>query len=489
MAFLPLKFSKSWKNSEDFPTYEPDEEQVRADMQLLHDETRDCLNGLVEALNDPSAAEQLPFRPGRELKAVTVQAAVEEVCEKTKQAAAGTIVDHAIGKEKLTRELLLRTYGGRLWVSMEEPTEAHNPETDFPVGQLWMQPSVTMTNLAEDHWTVTGGRKEAVSGGWRLVTDGTTAQVYAEQELGRLGSPGDRMVVCIRVKQRSSRPVMLQMRINEQSWDLLEEGAACSAVLDGSGGLDLGIIGVWPAAAAGETVELADFTVVNVSRLEQSVPDCRFPADWTEFVWNAVPFTTHTSPMTLFVQSQAGCWETAVCRTLPPERGGTGLSAYKPGQMLCADRSGRLKPLEPPAGESFLVYDGGSPVWSGPERSMQMLGGLRMAGGTYEGDGRNGRTVVLPVTPKLLYLQPQSGPFLVDDTRVVDNPTVLADGGRAMAYSLAPCTDGGYVGFTATAELHGNTLRFQWTGTAHPADRTTQLGNRRGVVYNWLAIY
>ena len=48
MAFEPLEFTKSWENSDDFPTYEPDERQVRADLQQLHDETRDGLNRLID---------------------------------------------------------------------------------------------------------------------------------------------------------------------------------------------------------------------------------------------------------------------------------------------------------------------------------------------------------------------------------------------------------------------------------------------------------
>ena len=51
MAFTPLTFTKSWENAEDFPTYEPDETQVRADLQYLYDEIRDAFNGLVAALN------------------------------------------------------------------------------------------------------------------------------------------------------------------------------------------------------------------------------------------------------------------------------------------------------------------------------------------------------------------------------------------------------------------------------------------------------
>ena len=44
MEINRLQYTKDWKNVEDFPTYEPNEEQVREDQQLLFDEVRDYLN-------------------------------------------------------------------------------------------------------------------------------------------------------------------------------------------------------------------------------------------------------------------------------------------------------------------------------------------------------------------------------------------------------------------------------------------------------------
>ena len=50
MGFDRLKFSKDWNSTTDFPTVETSETQVRADMQLLHDESKSALNALMEAL-------------------------------------------------------------------------------------------------------------------------------------------------------------------------------------------------------------------------------------------------------------------------------------------------------------------------------------------------------------------------------------------------------------------------------------------------------
>ena len=73
MAFSTLTFTKSWENAADFPTYEENEQQVRADLQYLHDEMRDAFNALVTHLNDAAVAGDLPIAPVEGLSAATVQ--------------------------------------------------------------------------------------------------------------------------------------------------------------------------------------------------------------------------------------------------------------------------------------------------------------------------------------------------------------------------------------------------------------------------------
>ena len=72
MAFSTLTFTKSWENAADFPTYEVNEQQVRADLQYLHDEMRDAFNALVARLNDAAVAGELPIAPVEGLSAATV---------------------------------------------------------------------------------------------------------------------------------------------------------------------------------------------------------------------------------------------------------------------------------------------------------------------------------------------------------------------------------------------------------------------------------
>lgn len=51
MAIEPFEFSKNWEDKTDFPTVEPREINVRADIQLLYDELAAKLNEVIEALN------------------------------------------------------------------------------------------------------------------------------------------------------------------------------------------------------------------------------------------------------------------------------------------------------------------------------------------------------------------------------------------------------------------------------------------------------
>ena len=59
MAFKRLNFTKTWLSPVDFPTEEDSEAQVRADLQLLHEEARQGLNGLAGELESAAAAESL----------------------------------------------------------------------------------------------------------------------------------------------------------------------------------------------------------------------------------------------------------------------------------------------------------------------------------------------------------------------------------------------------------------------------------------------
>ena len=74
-----LVFSKSWTRKSDFPTYEDSEEQVRQDMQLLHDEARDALNAALDRLESSAGAEEIGARSPGGMQGENVQALINEL--------------------------------------------------------------------------------------------------------------------------------------------------------------------------------------------------------------------------------------------------------------------------------------------------------------------------------------------------------------------------------------------------------------------------
>lgn len=60
MALTKLNYGKVWTSAEDFPTYQPDETQVRADLQYHPDAVRGYINDtLLPALEAKGAAAEL----------------------------------------------------------------------------------------------------------------------------------------------------------------------------------------------------------------------------------------------------------------------------------------------------------------------------------------------------------------------------------------------------------------------------------------------
>lgn len=92
ISIQKFEFTKNWNNPTDFLTYQPDEAQVRADQQELHDQTRDFINDVLL---------------GAVMKVITEN---QEYVERTvADAIMGVVPDKSIGIEKLacaTLELL-----------------------------------------------------------------------------------------------------------------------------------------------------------------------------------------------------------------------------------------------------------------------------------------------------------------------------------------------------------------------------------------------
>lgn len=74
MAFEQLEFTKNWERPEDFPTFEENEVQVRADMQCLYDEIKDFINSkLIDPLNSKSGADSILTSSGKSIEVVLAE--------------------------------------------------------------------------------------------------------------------------------------------------------------------------------------------------------------------------------------------------------------------------------------------------------------------------------------------------------------------------------------------------------------------------------
>lgn len=62
MAIQPFAFDPptGWNDPAVFPTYEASEAKVRSDMQKLHDQTRDYINDMVDAMSDSLLTIEIP---------------------------------------------------------------------------------------------------------------------------------------------------------------------------------------------------------------------------------------------------------------------------------------------------------------------------------------------------------------------------------------------------------------------------------------------
>ena len=183
MGYLEkLEFSKDWTDAEDFPTYEPDESQVRADLQLLHNEAKAAINALVDKLESAEFASHLAVST-EGMTATNLAAALAEILATAKAAQAGTIVDGTVTEAKLAKALAEKINSIDVTYSMNVPTANETPETGYQLGKLWLKPEFSIANLASDYalasgadWTGENVTKEA-SGG-KLVCSGTGDSQY-----------------------------------------------------------------------------------------------------------------------------------------------------------------------------------------------------------------------------------------------------------------------------------------------------------------------
>lgn len=417
-------------------------------------------NKLIDAIQ----ASEIPFSPTEAVNADTVQSAVEAVQLQIKEAATGAIIDGSITKEKLSEELLDRTYGGLTWISIETPGSGENPDTDFPQGQQWLRPGYTLTNLL-NQWTCDGCTMEQTDTGWAMTSTGVKSQITASQSLSAVGQAGQKVLVYLKVAEGDSRMLSLELYLNDQTYEMSTgSGGLIETTLDQTGSLTIQLAGLLPFAFSGASVKLTHTAAVNVQALEAELPGVSMPEDWEQFLTGQMPFTTRVLEQTLYQQTSPGVWSVVDQPVLPVSRGGTGVKALEAGAFLKGEEDGSL---------GFISQ----------EALFALFPSLEITTGTYTGTGA-ARTVTLPVIPKLLLVYPQSGPtWKYNNTDYVaeDNPAILADG--CSRVEVWRNTAGAK--YSVQVSLSGESLTMaKLAGTVGGAD----LCNRSGVAYSWIAI-
>lgn len=110
MSFTPAELTKNWENPDDFPTYEESEDQVRADMQILFTELKNCINRLIvelEAANTQGAGSGASSIGIDQVVGLenydNVQDALAGLMQAINDVSVGVLADHSVSSAKLSR--------------------------------------------------------------------------------------------------------------------------------------------------------------------------------------------------------------------------------------------------------------------------------------------------------------------------------------------------------------------------------------------------
>jgi hypothetical protein len=445
--FDKLNYSKNWENPADFPSYEPSETQVRADLQLLHDEARAALNALVDKLESPGCAANLPVESAQ-FAAKNLLAALEELLAAAREAQAGTIFPGSVTEEKLAAAVREKLNACDVVYSMNDPTPAENPAAGYPAAKLWLRPPFTVTNLAPDWSFATGGDWTAVHGtasasGGALTLAGTSASRYGELDCFLAAPAGHTVRVYLRATAVAGQMESFTLTVNGAAQALQSGGLArATAVAGADGRVALAVAADWSntSTAAAASFRLDAFAAVDETALQLAGAAPLTEASLDKIASAALPFHTSARERAVFEQELPGVWTQMIFDALPVSRGGTGKKSFTANRFLLGASGGGLQEKT-------------------SEEAVTQLGALRYGEFSYTGDVPadstvRSRSVQLPVAPKLLLLKNPESSYDV---------LVLSQGMQSVYTSTWKTSTGGYVSANMTLQLSGSTLSLTLT--------------------------
>ena len=320
MGYLEkLEFSKDWTKAEDFPTYEPDESQVRADLQLLHNEAKAAINALVDKLESAEFASHLAVS-AEGMTATNLAAALAEILATAKSAQAGTIVDGTVTEAKLAAALVQKINSIDVTYSMNAPTANETPETGYQLGKLWLKPEFSIANLASDYalasgadWTGENVTKEA-SGG-KLVFSGTGDSQYGTAKAEFIVPAGHTVRVWLTAEETAGQFASLKAYLGTTEYTLTSGTQLVQDVTAGEDGkITIQVKADWSntVTAAGGKFTITAFTAVD--KAASMLLGCIALTDGNldALVTAKAPFAEAKTRRELYGQQTAGVWKRLV---------------------------------------------------------------------------------------------------------------------------------------------------------------------------------
>ena len=317
MGYLEkLEFSKDWTDAEDFPTYEPDESQVRADLQLLHDEAKAAINALVDKLESAEFASHLAVS-AEGMEATNLAAALAEILATAKAAQAGTIVDGTVTEAKLAAALVKKINSIDVTYSMNAPTANETPGTGYQLGKLWLKPEFSIANLASDYalasgadWTGENVTKEAADG--KLVFSGTGDSQYGTAKAEFTVPAGHTVRVWLTAEETAGQFASLKAYLGTTEYTLTSGEQLVQEVTAGEDGkISIQVKADWSntVTAASGKFTITAFTVVD--KAASMLPGCIALTDGNldALVAAKAPFAEAKTRRELYGQQTAGVWK------------------------------------------------------------------------------------------------------------------------------------------------------------------------------------
>lgn len=434
-----------------------------------------------EILIPAITAGNIPFPKDAGIDAETVEAAILAVRKQITDAASGAIVDGTVTKAKLAATLLERVYGGRSWISLNTPSITDNPDNDLPVGQIWLRPAFSVTNKDSGNWDVSGCEVTTQDGSYILTGKNVVRTVSMQQTVYTAAEAGDRIYVLFDTGSVDSEITAFTVSINGSAAQDATNGGVFMERATGTS-VTVRFEAEWPTTSlANGSAEIRNLTIVNVDEILRAAAYTEDMKNWAEFLKGLIPFDRADIPDALYIQKNNGEWLPIGFDVLPVSRGGTGLKDIADGEMLYGIGGGYAK-LEKPEDTAFLQFANGNPMWAAMS-ALADFGYARIATGSYVGDGTE-RTIVLPVTPKLLIVHSAKNTSY--------EPGAMFQSGIKHEYtSSGTDASGAQVDYYAGIILEGNTLRtyYRLRGDRPAVDARAHFYNSTGSTYLWVAIY